>query len=1107
MRGSDHRSILAALAVVCGLLAACGDNFAGTPPSSAREITAYSFEAANNPALASDVDATIIGNSIALVVPFDTDVTALVATFATTGEVVTVNGTRQASGSTPNDFTTPVSYRVTAEDGTTRDYTVDVTLASSAAKEITAYSFQAADNAALTADVTATINGSAIAATVPFGADVTALVATFATTGQGVTVGATAQVSGTTANDFTQSVTYRVTAADASTRDYTVTVTVAADSAKEITAYSFLTTDNPGLTSNVIATISGDAIAATVPAGTDVTALVATFSTTGQSVTVGGAAQVSGTTANDFTSPVVYRVTAADTTTRDYTVTVTIAPGDAKDLTSFELLAADNAGLGADVIGVITGTDVAVTVPFGTDVTQLVATFATTGQAVSVAGTTQVSGTTANDFTSPVVYTVTAEDTTTQDYTVTVTIAPGDAKDLTSFEFLTVDNAGLATDIVATITGTDIAATVPFGTDVTALIARFQTTGDSVTVGAVTQTSGMTANDFTAPVVYTVTALDASAQDFTVTVTVAPSPAKDLTAFSFLAADNAALSADVTATITGTDVAATVPFGTDVTALVASFTHTGATVAVAGTTQASGTTPNDFTNPVLYTVTAADNSSQDYTVTVTVALNPAKDITAFSFLADDNIGLDVDVPAMITGTDITATIPFGPDVTALVATFVTTGASVTVGATTQVSGTTPNDFTVAVIYTVTAGDGTTQDYTVTLAITCEPLAAPDHGDVTVSNSGIAPSTATYTCDRGFGVNGASTRTCTTGTYDDTAPTCDRTFLVAVSGDGDPIVAGASTALAVEERLVTTGALVRTIPLPIAASGAHSPITLSSSASSEGHLALSVDGRYVTLAGYAVEPGVAGIAATTNLSSDLTPTNRVVARIDADGGVDTSTRLLDAFSGSSPRGAVTIDGSAFWATGDGTAATNGVQYQPLGATTSSTRILSSGANLNAAQIIGGQLYANTTTQISRVGTGTPTTGSQTLTAEVSGVTSARGFVFLDRDPMVAGIDTVYIARDSSVVANTLNIQKLTFNGAIWLLDTLVVTFTGGANTTHLAAFVEGTGVRIVATQSLAAGNRIFTFVDDGSATVEATAIATAPTNFRFRGVAPSPTAAP
>ena len=42
------------------------------------------------------------------------------------------------------------------------------------------------------------------------------------------------------------------------------------------------------------------------------------------------------------------------------------------------------------------------------------------------------------------------------------------------------------------------------------------------------------------------------------------SDSKDITAFSFLAVDNAALSADVVATITGTDITATVPIDDEV---------------------------------------------------------------------------------------------------------------------------------------------------------------------------------------------------------------------------------------------------------------------------------------------------------------------------------------------------------------------------------------------------------------------------------------------------------------------------------------------------------------------------------------------------------------
>ena len=62
--------------------------------------------------------------------------------------------------------------------------------------------------------------------------------------------------------------------------------------------------------------------------------------------------------------------------------------------------------------------------PYGTNLTSLIATFTTSGEKVTVAEVTQVSTQTSNDFSNPVVYKVHAEDGSTKDYTVTVSVAP-----------------------------------------------------------------------------------------------------------------------------------------------------------------------------------------------------------------------------------------------------------------------------------------------------------------------------------------------------------------------------------------------------------------------------------------------------------------------------------------------------------------------------------------------------------------------------------------------------------------------------------------------------------------------------------------------------------
>ncbi|MRN55260.1 S-layer homology domain-containing protein [Paenibacillus monticola] len=293
------------------------------------------------------------------------------------------------------------------------------------------------------------------------------------------------------------------------------TLTVASNSAKTIDAFKFA-----GLTPEVHGTIdeTNKTIVITVPNGTDVSALVPTFMTTGASVLVGSTAQVSGTTAQDFTNAITYTAVAADSTTQSYTVTVIVASNSAKALSTFKF-----AGLTPEVIGTIDEMNktIALTVPNGTDVSALIPTFTTTGASVLVGSTAQVSGTTAQDFTTPITYTVIAADSTTQNYTVTVIVASNSAKTIDAFKF-----AGLTPEVHGTIDETNktIALTVPNGTDASALVPTFMTTGASVLVGSTAQVSGTTAQDFTNAITYTAVAADSTTQNYTVTVTVAVVP-------------------------------------------------------------------------------------------------------------------------------------------------------------------------------------------------------------------------------------------------------------------------------------------------------------------------------------------------------------------------------------------------------------------------------------------------------------------------------------------------------------------------------------------------------------------------------------------------------
>ncbi len=168
------------------------------------------------------------------------------------------------------------------------------------------------------------------------------------------------------------------------------------------------------------------------------------------------------------------------------------------------------------------------------------------------------------------------------------------AKDLLTFSFGALGSA--------TISGTNITLTVPYGTTVTALAPTY-TMSPFATCDKVN--GGPTTYNFTNPVHYLVTAQDLTTKDYTVTVTVAAaSSARDMLTFG------------PGATITGTNIAWSVPYGTSVTNLAPTFTLSP----LATCNKASGSTQN-FTNPVHYIVTAQDGTStNDYTVTVTVAL-------------------------------------------------------------------------------------------------------------------------------------------------------------------------------------------------------------------------------------------------------------------------------------------------------------------------------------------------------------------------------------------------------------------------------------------------------------------------------------------------------
>jgi hypothetical protein len=333
-----------------------------------------------------------------------------------------------------------------------------------------------------------------------------------------------------------------------------------------------------------------------------------------------------------------------------------------------------------------------------------------------------------------------------------------------------------------------------------------------------------------------------------------------------------------------------------------------------------------------------------------------------------------------------------------------------------------------------------------------------------------------------------------------------TIAVVRIGDGTVVPSIGQTEPVFLDQYTLGGTIAGSVRLPMSASGANQPFALSPGYMGDGALSTSVDGHYLTLAGYATPPA-AGDPVIAGYP-------RVVARVDSAGNASTSTVLTSsAFVLEPVRSAVTVDGSSFWV-GGLDQSSGGTWYVPLGTT--------GGTQLNALpvrvlSILGGQLYGSGETAnplaIFTIGTGLPTSGSATETSlpglpNSDGVVSPYAFTLLDLDPTVPGPDTLYIASSRGspgAVANSVQKWVLTPSadgGAPSWTASTKFNLASPVGFRGLVAFPSGSSVTIVATtfeaNDPATPNHLVVFQDNGSASV-GSVIAAAPTNTIFRGI--------
>lgn len=708
---------LAACFMLCGLWACDGGtSFMPRPPAvyANKQLSYFGFEPADNPRLTAAAVGVVSGLDVHVDLPFGTDLTALAPRIEHDGASI------EPESGVARDFSQPVDYVVTAEDGSTAKYTVTVDVLSEltqpepndggtaldANKEITRFSIAGLD---------ADIEADNIELSVPHDTRL-----------RGITPelefrGASISPTALEPQDFTQPVEYVVTARDGSTRRYTVRVALAPNNSKDITHFRILGAES---------TITGTSIVLTLPAGTNLTTLEPTITLSGGTVMPPSGQQ------QDFTQPLEYTVTGADGTSKTYTVIVMLAAGSANDIMSFEV---------SQALTTINGDSIVLSAPYGADNCSWAPTITHGGVSIEPPnGKLQ-------DFQAGVQYTVTAADGGKRVYTVTCQIAHTSARGITSFEVLGLPATIIGDDITLTvqnstslgaltptivhqgvritpasgsaqnffapvkyklterngeehiynvrivnadrsdnelvdlsyagrhaqINGQHVTLTLPPGSDVHALMPTI------VHRGARTIPTGV-ARDFTTPQIYGVIAKDGTRRDYEVSIQAAAQSAKALEHFSL---------GNASAQITSTQIQLVLPPGSDPRALKPQLQHSGASIAP------SPDTPQDFSQPVNYTISAWDGSKQTYTVTASVAETNANELTGFRLL-----GLDADIGT----TQVELSVPNTTNLTALVPTFQIAGTKV------QPDSSVPQNFTEPVIYTVTASNGTTRNYKITI---------------------------------------------------------------------------------------------------------------------------------------------------------------------------------------------------------------------------------------------------------------------------------------------------------------------------------------------------------------------------------------------------------
>ena len=226
---------LAVIALMMFIFTACDDTSTVNPKSDECDFVDFTFNGIIGKATIKTGSKTIVAKADESV-----DLAKIKAEFELSdGASAKIGSKSQVSSVTSNDFTEPVVYVVTAEDGKNfKEWTVAITkdddpgTGTDKDADFVSFTFSGISGSANINKSTATISANASLTT-----SLSAIVANFSlSTGATAKVGGVEQVSGTTANNFSSPVVYAVTSGDGSNqRNWTVTITQESSQVTELT--------------------------------------------------------------------------------------------------------------------------------------------------------------------------------------------------------------------------------------------------------------------------------------------------------------------------------------------------------------------------------------------------------------------------------------------------------------------------------------------------------------------------------------------------------------------------------------------------------------------------------------------------------------------------------------------------------------------------------------------------------------------------------------------------------------------------------------------------------------------------------------------------------